>query len=112
MSVLVPAPPLGKFSDPLEDIGIGIGKHYAESWKVGWIGQVLAHSDISGITYLASNIGLSVYSFFREPYKGAKEQVWKGGEGGEGRGRGRRRKEEGGGRKKEGGKREGADFFL
>lgn len=54
---------------------MSIGKHYAESWKVGWIGQVLAHSDISGITYLASNVGLSVYSFFKEPYKGAKEQV-------------------------------------
>lgn len=33
--------------------------------------QVLAHSDVSGLTYLASNVSISVISFFKEPYRGA-----------------------------------------
>jgi hypothetical protein len=42
---------------------------------MGWVTQVLAHSDISGATYLASNVSISVISFFKEPYRGAVADV-------------------------------------
>lgn len=75
-SITLPSFESRSFYKPIEDIGVMVGKFYGESWKMGWIGQVLAHSDISGVTYFASNLGLSVSSFFREPYRGAKEQVF------------------------------------
>jgi len=72
-SITIPPYKEMEITKPMNDILTDIGKFFAESWKVGWIPQVLANSNISGLGYAVSNVGISVSSFFKAPYRGAQQ---------------------------------------